>query len=222
MGIPAANSFQKGLLRWCVQQEWNWLMRLPLSQNVDPDFWQVRFWELMREIERVDGTWSFRWVQFVPYGFTGFPEKFHILVGGLGSGEWRYCGRLWAAMNCAPETRGVNEWRSGQERSLAQVLNKLFGMDLFLINVQLGPNSLRRERRLEVDKGGIPFDQKIRRTILIAEGESRQVPMENVHTIVDRDGSMYQPLPGTVDGLKRPGGVFFAQDKPPRWRGRGR
>lgn len=148
-------------LRWCSRRPWDWLMEFPYpddSGSIYPP--EIIVWNLMREIETADATRFFRWVTFRPREFKRPVETSYALVGGLGSGEWKYWAKRWAAMNGDAGIVGLKLWRNGLKKPpLRKIMQKLFRKDQFVdIEVRLGSHAYWPDRKLRVDEKGMPLD----------------------------------------------------------------
>jgi hypothetical protein len=92
-------------------------------------------------------------------------EELLVLVGGLGSGEWRYWALQWAARNVDPDVRGRKLWTAQESKPLGPVLQTICGQGQFRIEMQHGARPLGCNRRLRVDENGIPLDQRLRKSL---------------------------------------------------------
>jgi hypothetical protein len=124
-------------------------------------------------------------------------DEFLVLVGGLGSGEWKYWALQWAARNRNPDVRGRKLWSARDNKPLGPILKKYCSDGQIVIHMQHGPNDLRRERRLKVDNKGIPYDPKLRerlkRGLRAAERKALQPPPG---IVVTPNGSKWESLLG--------------------------
>lgn len=118
-----------------------------------------------------------------------------MLVGGLGSGEWRYWSLQWAARNGDREARGRKLWSARDGKPLGPVLRKACGEGRFLIHMQHGPTKLVDERCLKVDENGIPYDpilrKRLKRGLSAAERKALQPPPG---IVVSRNGTSRKSL----------------------------
>ena len=166
--MTATQPKHTSLLRWAAQEKWDWLLALPILGYEGPDMAEMNFWPWIRAIERLDATWSFRFMRFARIGhFVSVNEvdEFLVLVGGLGSGEWRYWSLQWAARNRNPEVRGRKLWSARGDKPLGPILKKYCEEGQFLVHMQHGPKELGCERHLKVDDKGIPYDPKLRKAL---------------------------------------------------------
>jgi hypothetical protein len=166
--MTATQPTHSSLLRWAAQEKWDWLMALPISKHERPQMAEMNFWPWIRAIERLDATWSFRFMRFKRIGrivSVNEVDEFLVLLGGLGSGEWRYWSLQWAARNDRPEVRGRKLWGARDNKPLGPILKKHCGEGQFVIHVQHGPKELGYERHMKVDEKGIPYDPKLRKAL---------------------------------------------------------
>jgi hypothetical protein len=161
-------ALQTSLLEWAGQDKWNWFLALPIPDYPGPEMGELNFWPWIRAVERHDGTSAFRFMRFTRIGVmppVNERDAFFVLVGGLGSGEWRYWSLQWAARNTDPELRGRRLWSARQARPLGPVLKKVCGKGQFFIEMHHGPRRLGYDQYLKVDDKGIPYDPKLRKTL---------------------------------------------------------
>ena len=166
--MTATQPIQTSLLEWAAQERWDWLLALPISKYERPQMAEMNFWAWIRSVARLDATWSFRFMRFARIGhFVSVNEidEFLVLVGGLGSGEWRYWSLQWAARNGRPEVRGRKLWSARNNKPLGPILKKYCEEGQFVIHVQHGPKELGYERHMKVDEKGIPYDPKLREAL---------------------------------------------------------
>jgi hypothetical protein len=154
------NDVTPDFLRWCSERSWDWLMALPVPEgpnwNLPPE---IIAWKFLCEIEAADATRFFRRVTLTPREYRKKSECCYALVGGLNSGEWKYWTRRWAAMNDEPESIGSKIWSKDCRKPLRPILDKLFRDGQFVdIELRLGSRAYWPQRRLQVDKNGMPLD----------------------------------------------------------------
>ena len=181
--MTATQPRHTSLLRSAAQEKWDWLLALPISKFERPQMAETHFWPWIRSIERLDATWSFRFIRLARIGrivSVNEIDEFLVLVGGLGSGEWKYWSLQWAASNGRPEVRGRKIWCARDDRPLAPIMKKYCEEGHYVIHMQHGPKDLRPERQLKVDDKGIPYDPKLReglkRGLRAAEKKALQPP----------------------------------------------
>jgi len=186
----------RSLLEWAAQEEWDWLLALPIFEHEGPEIAEKHFWAWIRSLERFDATWSFRFIRFKWIGrivsVNEVDESF-VLVGGLGSGEWKYWALQWAARNRNPDVRGRKLWKARDNKPLGPILRKYCAEGQFVVHMQCGPKDLRRERRLKVDGKGIPYDPKLREYLkhglTAAERKALQPPQASSEPRMEADGN---------------------------------
>jgi len=195
--ITATHPRHKSLLEWAAHEKWDWLMALPIP-NCEPQKSETHFWAWIHSLERLDATWSFRFARFKRIGrivSVNEVDEFFVLVGGLGSGEWRYWALQWAARNCNPDVRGRRLWKARDNKPLGPILRKYCEEGQFVIHMQQGPKDLRPERCLKVDEKGIPYDPKLRKALKkglrAAETKALQPPPG---IVVTPNGSRWESL----------------------------
>src|SRR5271170_1199581 len=91
-------TINKNLLDWCLDQQWDWMLTLPLPPDATPVQVDRNFMRWISEIEEKDGDLDFRWAKLIPVQSNGLPSEFHVLVGGINSGEWSFWSRRWPVL----------------------------------------------------------------------------------------------------------------------------
>jgi hypothetical protein len=166
--MTATQPKHRSLLEWAAQEKWDWLLALPIPGYEGPDMAEMNFWPWIRSVECLDATWSFRFMRFKRIGrivSVNEIDEFLVLVGGLGSGEWKYWALQWAARNRNPDVRGRKLWSAGSNKPLGPILKRHCDEGYFVIHTQHGPKELGYERHLKVDDKGIPYDPKLRKAL---------------------------------------------------------
>lgn len=154
MTTKIKNAISQTLLDWCLAHEWDWMLTLPLPP--DATFIQVdrNFLRWISEIEEKDGDLDFRWAKLIPAQPDGAPGDFHVLVGGISSGEWSFWSRRWPVLFGATEPVGHRAYT--YRRELDPLLKRLARTDLN-IEIHVGPARIRQSRTMEVDSKGLPY-----------------------------------------------------------------
>jgi hypothetical protein len=196
--MTATQPAHRSLLEWAAQEKWDWLLALPISKYERAQMTEMHFWAWIRFIERLDATWSFRFMRFKRIGrivSVNEIDEFLVLVGGLGSGERKYWSLQWAACNGRPEVRGRKLWGARNNKPLGPILKKYCEEGQFVIHMQQGPKDLRPERRLKVDDNGIPYDPKLRKALQKGlKAAERKALQPTPGIVVKPNGSRWQSV----------------------------
>jgi hypothetical protein len=196
--VAERQALQRSLLDWAAEEVWDWFVALPIPKYRGRRKAEVYFEPWVRAIERHDGTSAFRFMRFTRIGqmppVNGHVELF-VLVGGLGSGEWRYWLLRWAAMNSDTELRGRKLWSARGDKPLGPVLRKACGKGEFCIEMRHRPRHFEDERRLKVDDKGMPYEPKLREALKqgLRAAETRALePGKGI--VVTPNGTRYRSL----------------------------
>lgn len=147
----------RNFLKWCTRQQWNWMVVLYFPASAPVAAMEQAFQQWIGEIERADGTLGFRWVRFFITQQDDGQKAFHVLVGGLSSGEWWWWTRRWHAICGDPLARAGREYPQWRKRDrLRPVLSNVLIRQKFEIAMQIGAKAIQRRRTMAVDDDGIP------------------------------------------------------------------
>jgi hypothetical protein len=144
----------KSLLDWCLDQEWDWMLTLPLPPDATSVQVDRNFMRWITEIEEKDGDLDFRWTKLIPAQSNGLAKEFHVLVGGINSGEWSFWSRRWPVLFGWTEPVGRRAYKD--RRELPSLVKRLARTDLN-IQLHIGPAKIRQSRTLKVDGKGLPY-----------------------------------------------------------------
>lgn len=154
MTTKTRDAINKSLLDWCVAHEWDWMLTLPLPPNATSIQVDRNFLRWISEIEEKDGDLDFRWAKLIPIQSDGPTAEFHVLVGGISSGEWSFWSRRWPILFGATEPIGHRAY--SYRRELDPLLKRLARTDLN-IQINVGPVKIRQSRTMQVDSKGMPY-----------------------------------------------------------------
>jgi hypothetical protein len=112
------------------------------------------FMRWISEIEEKDGDLDFRWAKLIPAQSEAIPSEFHVLVGGINSGEWSFWSRRWPVLFGGTEPAGRRAYRF--RRELPSLVERLARTDLN-IQVHVGPAKIRQSRTMQINGNGMPY-----------------------------------------------------------------
>ena len=153
MATNLKNTLNKSLLYWCLTQEWDWMLTLSVPPDATPVQADRNFGRWISEIEEKDGDLDFRWAKLIPAQYDGLPKEFHVLVGGINSGEWSFWSRRWPVLFGGTEPVGRRAYRF--RRELPSLVERLARTDLN-IQIHVGPAKIRKSRTMQVNDKGTP------------------------------------------------------------------
>jgi hypothetical protein len=146
----------EGCIKFCSALQWNWMQFLPWAAGMTVAEVDKKFTQWIGEIEKADGTMGFRWARIIPR--DGNVREFYAMVGGLGSGAWWVWTRRWATINGNRELRaGLIYGFPREKRRIAPVLQELLVGKKFDFEMRMGPKTISRSRKLELDEFGMPL-----------------------------------------------------------------
>ena len=148
MTTKIKNAINQTLLDWCLAQEWDWMLTLPLPSDATSVQVDRNFLRWISEIEEKDGGMDFRWAKLIPTQSDGPTGEFHVLVGGISSGEWSFWSLRWPVLFGATEPVGHRAYT--YRRELDPLLKRLARTDLN-IQIHVGPVRIRHSRTMVVD-----------------------------------------------------------------------
>ena len=129
-----------------------------LTLSLPPDVTSVQvdrnFLRWISEIEEKDGELDFRWAKLIPTQSDGPTGEFHVLVGGISSGEWSFWSQRWPVLFGATEPVGHRAYT--YRRELDPLVKRLARTDLN-IQIHVGPAKIRHSRTMVVDSKGMPY-----------------------------------------------------------------
>jgi hypothetical protein len=132
---------------------------------------------------------SFVEFTFTPREYRQKSECCYALVGGLNSGEWKYWTRRWPAMNGEPESIGSKIWSKDCRKPLRPILDKLFREGQFVdVEMRLGSRAYWPERRLQVDKNGMPLDPLMLKALkTMGKPKPKKPPRAKFYDVLELD-----------------------------------
>jgi hypothetical protein len=153
MTTKIKNAINESLLDWCLAHEWDWMLTLPMSPDATSVQVERNFVRWISEIEEKDGDLDFRWAKLIPTQSKGQPREFHVMVGGISSGEWSFWSRRWPVLFGATEPVGRRAY--AYRRELDSLVKRLAGTDLN-IQIHVGPVKIHTGRSMQVNRDGLP------------------------------------------------------------------
>jgi hypothetical protein len=147
----------KSLMQCCLAWQWDWMAVLQLPAGATMTEGERWFRKWIGEIEQADGTMAFRWLKLTPKIATNAEREFHVLVGGLSSGEWWFWTKRWSAIVGDREARGGYEYSYKKEGNrLRSTIREILDGQQFDAELRLGPMTIRHKRTMKVDENGMP------------------------------------------------------------------
>jgi hypothetical protein len=165
-------------------------MKLMVPANASVEKSERFFRQWVTDLELADGTMKFRWARIIPRESVGSPNEYLLLLGGLGSGEWRWWTERWIGISGDPDAKGELEYILPPRRSqLRRVIEKVLNGRQYDIEVRVGPQRIRHNRLMKVGTKGKPTDPNILLAPRARENRTMQAEKVQWESLLDWDGS---------------------------------